>query len=114
MRVLVLDDEALIAIDTAELLADLGHEVVGPFSELDSAMKEVEAEIPDFGLLDFNLGCGVTSAPLADRLACETVPFAFLTGYRRGDLPDRFCDVPLLSKPLQIFEVRQLVGSLAP
>ncbi len=99
MKILVVEDDALVALDLADLLNDLGHDVVGPFGALATACPACRNEAMDFALLDFNLG-GETSAPLADRLAERLIPFVFLTGYRPGSLPARFREAAVLSKPV--------------
>ncbi|MDG4650202.1 response regulator [Roseibacterium sp. SDUM158017] len=99
MKVLLVEDEALVGLDLADTLQELGHEVLGPLLTVGRAMPFCRAEHADFAILDFNLG-RETSEPLADALAGEGVPFVFLTGYRPDALPARFRDRPILQKPL--------------
>jgi CheY-like chemotaxis protein len=101
MKVLVVEDEALVALDLADMIADLGHDVVGPFMSVEAALPLCRGDLVDFALVDFNLGRG-TSERVADALDGAGVPFAFLTGYRPDALPQRFREVPILSKPLHL------------
>jgi CheY-like chemotaxis protein len=88
-RVLVVEDEPLVAMDLAAALAALGCEVVGPVATLDEALRVSEAETAagrlSAAVLDVNLQ-GVMSFPLADFLAERRVPFVYATGY--GELSE--------------------------
>ena len=80
-RVLVLEDEPLVAIMLGEMLADAGCIVVGPAFNAEQALSLVEQNPIDAAILDINLGSGQTSAPVADALAEKAIPFLFATGY---------------------------------
>lgn len=88
-RVLVVEDEAMVAMDLAASLAALGCDVVGPVATLDDALRLVEAETDagrlDAAVLDVNLQ-GAMSFPVADFLAERNIPFVYATGY--GELPE--------------------------
>ena len=79
-RVLLVEDNMIIAIDTEENLLALGVGEVVLASSNDAALAAIDGNLPDFGLLDFNLG-GETSEPIARALDSRGVPFAFATGY---------------------------------
>ncbi len=98
MRVLVVDNGPLIAMDLGSALRGAGCEVVGPVSRLDRALRHVDEGGLDAAVLDINLG-GETVFALADVLALRDVPFVFLTGCDRGALPERLRDRPLSGKP---------------
>ena len=87
MRVLIVEDEALIAMQLEDELTDAGAEVVGPVASVDEALALIETAYGDGGLsaavLDMNLQ-GETVLPVADRLAVLRVPFVFTTGYADG------------------------------
>jgi CheY-like chemotaxis protein len=99
-RILVIEDDGLLAMHISDTLDDLGQIVVGPARTVEDALAIIENERIDMALLDVNLGNGETSYPVADILSRQGVPFAFLTGYGedclRGDSPDR----PVISKPI--------------
>jgi DNA-binding response OmpR family regulator len=91
MRILVVEDEALISMLLEDGLNDAGAEVIGPAASVEEALGLIEGAHLDGGLsaavLDINL-IGQTVIPVADRLAALGVPFLFTTGYtgegRRG------------------------------
>lgn len=108
MRVLILEDEALLALDISQMVEDLGDTVVGPCHKAEAALAACDGERPGFALLDFNLN-GHTSEAVADRLMAQDVPFAFVTGHGRNFLPERFSAVPLLEKPISPTKLEQLI-----
>lgn len=79
-RILVLEDEVLLALDAAETLEELGAVVVGPVHRVDAALALLDRERPDAALLDVNIN-GDTSAAVASRLVEESIPFVLATGY---------------------------------
>ena len=99
-RVLLVEDNPLIALDAEETLHGLGVAAVAIAGSSDVALALIAADPPECALLDFNLG-GETSEPVARELARRGIPFAFVTGY--GDL-DRATDpigaaVAIVRKP---------------
>jgi CheY-like chemotaxis protein len=111
-RVLVVEDEALVAFALEEMLCDFGYEVVGPAPNVQSALKLVGAEKIDAAILDVNLG-GETVDPVAAALAGGGVPFVFTTGYTSASaLPQGFKDRPSLNKPYQPEALRDAVARL--
>ena len=107
MRVLVVEDEPLLAMLTEECLAELGHEVAGSAANVDQAMATIDAAELDFALLDFSLADEATSAPVAIRLRAGGIPFAYLTGHRSLPLGGEVPVAPILTKP---FTIDQLEG----
>lgn len=98
-RVLVVEDEFLVAADVEEALRELGCEVVGPFPAVDEAMSFLAADTPDAAVLDVNVR-GELVFPLADELLRRGVPFVFCTGYADiGVIPERLRGVTALNKP---------------
>jgi CheY-like chemotaxis protein len=111
-RILVVEDEALVALQLQEDLESDGHHVVGPARCLEQGISLALSEDIDAALVDVSLGRD-TSAPIADQLLARNIPFAFATGYADGTmLPERLRAVPRLSKPYALAEVRRLVESL--
>jgi CheY-like chemotaxis protein len=97
-RVLIVEDDALIAMHLEELLTALGHEVVAQAARIDMALElACKADI-DFAVLDINIA-GMKSFPVADILHQRGVPFAFATGYGAEGLMDGYRDFPALQKP---------------
>jgi DNA-binding response OmpR family regulator len=97
-RILVVEDEFLIALDIASALEQGGLTVIGPVASVDEAVQALEREAIDAALLDANLG-GQSVSGLADALAARGLPFAFVSGYGREQLPVRHRDAPLVRKP---------------
>lgn len=98
VRILAVEDEFLLSVVLQEDLRAAGYAVVGPFGTLAQAQDALRRESFDFAVLDINLG-GTMVYPLAEELQARGTPFLFLTGYARTDMPERFANVPRLSKP---------------
>lgn len=110
-RVLVVDDEPIVAMDIEAALLDNGVEVVGPAGSVESAQALIDAGGFHAALLDVNLG-GRKVDELAAALTRLGIPFAFLTGYERKDLPQAFRQAPMLAKPFSRAEVIAMLGDL--
>ncbi|RHW17537.1 response regulator [Sphingomonas gilva] len=110
-RVLVVEDEYMIAEDMRATLSDAGAQILGPVPTVDEATDLIDAE-PDIdaALLDVNLR-GDMVFQVADALSARGVPFAFVTGYERAAMPARFSDAPHLEKPVK---AHQVAAMLAP
>lgn len=99
LRILVVEDNFLIAETLKIFLEDCGCIVVGPIPRLAPAVDVVDSSL-DGALLDMNLA-GEYCFPIAKKLQGLRIPFVFVTGYGdRHDVPAEFRDVPRLSKPL--------------
>jgi CheY-like chemotaxis protein len=108
-RILVVEDEYLIAADLAEALEELGAEVVGPVANVKAALAAVElAEDLDGATLDVTLG-QEKSFDVAARLQERGVPFVFLTGYGDRGLPERYRDIPRCEKPFDVSSILRAV-----
>jgi CheY-like chemotaxis protein len=109
LRVLVVEDEPLVAMDIAAVLRRAGAVVIGPAHRLEPALDLAAGQALDGALLDINLG-GANAFPVADALAARGLPFMFLTGYEPEILPDEHRDRPLHRKP---YTSARLVKALA-
>ncbi len=99
-RVLVVENEALVAMMIQECLAEFGYRVVGPVcTATEAAAKAVDGQF-EAAVLDINLGDGAVY-PIADTLAARGVPFVFITGYDAESVDARFRKVPVLQKPIE-------------
>lgn len=102
-RIMIVEDEALVALMVEDLLTDFGCEISGSFGAVDDALAFlVDAAVPpptvDGAVLDVNVG-GTMVFPVAERLRAAGIPFVFATGY--GALPRKgFEDVTVLNKPI--------------
>lgn len=107
LRVLVVEDEPVVAMCLEDMLEALGCETIGPASRLAEGLALVEAGGFDAAILDINLG-GERSTPIAQALRDRGVPFAFASGY--GAPPEGFGDgVPMIEKP---YREAQVAGAL--
>ena len=114
MRVLLVEDEALIALHMEDLIADLGHEVTATAMRLDEALELAERCDFDFAILDINLA-GAMSFPIADLLTRRGVPFAFTTGYAPAGVQAPYNTRPIVRKPVLLDELnRALCSAAAP
>jgi len=100
-RILVVEDEYMLADELAQELADAGAEVLGPAPTIALALAVLEGSVPDGAILDVNLG-GVLVFPLADTLIERGVPVIFTSGYDPEALPARFANVPKCNKPINV------------
>jgi CheY-like chemotaxis protein len=105
LRVLVVEDEFLIAMDIEAMLRELACEVVGPIGNLASALQAAREETPDVALLDANLG-GEPVTAVAEALVARAVPIVFCTGYQVENWCNRYPAAPTLMKPFQLADLR--------
>ena len=99
-RILLVEDEILVAMMMRDLLSELGFSVIGPFSRLSEAMVVAVHDEVDGGIIDINLG-GEFVYPVADVLVARNIPFVFVTGYGVESIENRFNSVPVIKKPVQ-------------
>lgn len=105
LKILVVEDDALIAMELEERLGEMGYAVLGPALSYEAAEKVIAEVRPDAALLDANLA-GRSSTPLGVALAERGVPIAFCTGYDRiKDLPPALADALILTKPISDAEL---------
>jgi CheY-like chemotaxis protein len=109
-RVLVVEDESMVAILVEDLVADLGCVVVGPVSTAADACSLAETADIDIALLDVNLGRGETSFEAAEILRARGVPFAFVTGYGRQGVRADLRDAVVIDKPIDPDLLRRFLG----
>ncbi|EGY02570.1 two-component response regulator [Nitrospirillum viridazoti Y2] len=111
LRVLVVDDEAMVAMMMEQALLDLGMTVVGPVGTLPQALALAKAGGIDCAILDVNLQ-GTPIYPVADLLADTGVPFIFLTGYDKVTMDDRYHGVAVLQKPVRLSDLERVLLTL--
>ena len=98
-RILIVEDEFLIAMELQSVVVRLGGTVIGPFVRLADALAGLAAERPDAALLDIRLQEG-TTAPVAEALFARQIPFLVLSGWDRSSLAEPvLLQAPFLSKP---------------
>jgi two-component sensor histidine kinase/DNA-binding response OmpR family regulator len=109
-RMLIAEDEALVAIMMEDLAVELGWSVVGPFAKAADALAAAKDDDIQAALLDVNLG-GESVYPVADALTARGVPFVFTTGYGAESIDRRFASTPILQKPIDRHVLEQVFSS---
>ena len=105
-KVLVVEDESLVAMLLETILEDMGCIPVGPVSTVDEGVAKAENEPDlDLALLDVNVA-GRQVFPVAEALARRGVPMVFSTGYGEAGLPPEWRGVPAIQKPFNEHAVR--------
>lgn len=117
-RIMIVEDEFLIADDVATMLREAGAEVIGPATSLPEGMRlAADTEAIDAAVLNIDLG-GVTVFPLADELQARGVRIMFLTGYGEDNIPVDYESVPCCRKPTPpacvIDELKLMLAPMRP
>lgn len=97
-RVLIVEDEMLIAIEIEDALRAFGYDVVGPTGKLETALQLATDEMIDAAILDVTIRGGQVF-PVAEKLLERGIPFILASGYGGWALPDGMRDLPRLIKP---------------
>jgi CheY-like chemotaxis protein len=108
-RILVIEDEFLIALDISGALEQAGLVPLGPVGTVAEALGAIAAGGIDGALLDVHLS-GEAVGSVADSLTAKGIPFAFVTGGMREQLPDAHRSAPLVQKP---FTDKDILGAIA-
>lgn len=104
-RILVVEDESLVAMLLETILEDMGCVPVGPAADIDEGLALANSETLDAALLDVNVA-GRQIFPVAEALKARGVPFVFSTGYGEGGLPEEWRGQPTIQKPFTEAAVR--------
>jgi CheY-like chemotaxis protein len=110
-RVLVSDDNLLMADVVAEFLGECGLEPVGPVGRLESAMQMARERALDGAILDINLN-GRPCFPVCAILSARRIPFIFLTGYPLAAIPIEYRGAPLVTKPFELTEMKEVLAHM--
>jgi DNA-binding response OmpR family regulator len=111
-RILIVEDDVLLAMDLAEQLEASGFQVVGPCLSAAQALDTFEKEGCDVAVLDINLGHG-TSEPVAKRLRSMSIPFVVASGYSRDQWPNVFRGQASVTKPFHADALVELIAEVA-
>lgn len=103
-KVLIVEDEMLVAMNLEDLLIELGADVVGPAMRIETALELARTAAIDVAVLDINLHGG-RSYPVAELLCDRGIPFIFATGYGHAEDQERFARVLTLAKPYRPTEL---------
>jgi PAS domain S-box-containing protein len=112
-RVLLVEDEALVAMMIQDTLAEFGFQVIGPLSTASEALVAARESHFDAAVLDINLGDGLVYT-VAEILGVRGVPFVFVTGYDVDSIDPRFSDIPTLQKPIERDVLQKIFMSSIP
>ncbi|MEM1345471.1 MAG: response regulator [Pseudomonadota bacterium] len=110
-RVLVVEERYLLALDLVRMLEDCGAAVVGPYSDVVSALRPTLDQRLDCAVLDTDVR-GASATQLAEALSGQRVPFFFATGYGMAALPNHLADRPLVRKPYTRDQILSTVEAL--
>jgi len=111
VRVLVVEDEYLVAALIEQILESAGCIVMGPVARVPEALDAVDHDDYDAAVLDVNLA-GERINPVADALSERDVPFMFVTGYGASALPREYAERPHIGKPFRIAELLGMLSSI--
>jgi CheY-like chemotaxis protein len=111
-RILVVEDELLIALDIGACLDALGFDVVGPVGRVAEAIAIVNRESLDAAILDVKLRDEEQSYPIADRLLARAVPVIFCTAYDEEGIDPPYAGCPALRKPFSQADLGAALGRL--
>jgi CheY-like chemotaxis protein len=111
VRVLVVEDEFLVATLIEDMLVAAGCVVADPIPRLSEAVDAVGSGTFDAAVLDVNLG-GDRVYPVADALSRRNIPFVFVTGYSSGGLPREYNGRPRLCKPFKMADLLDTLSSV--
>jgi PAS domain S-box-containing protein len=112
-RVLLVEDEALVAMMIQDTLAEFGFQVIGPLSTASEALAAARENHFDAAVLDISLGDGLVYT-VAEILGVRGVPFVFVTGYDVDSVDPRFSDIPILQKPIERDMLQKIFMSSIP
>jgi DNA-binding response OmpR family regulator len=108
MRVLVVEDEQLIAHSIADILTDGGYEIAGIAASADQVIRLLGQERCDLAVVDANLA-GSSSVPVATALVSRAIPYVVVSGYARRELQLPLLNAPFVPKPIN---ARELLDAL--
>jgi DNA-binding response OmpR family regulator len=112
-RILIVEDDPMLAFGTEQLLLESGFRIAGMASNLETALRMIESGVLDAAILDANLA-GTSAAPAAAALTARGLPFFVLSGYSKKQLNGEFLGAASLQKPCQPELIIQTLRSLLP
>ena len=112
-RILITEDEPLIAAFVEAAVSEIGAECVGPFARFEPALRAASTEPLDGALLDIALADG-DAYQIANALAARQIPFAFVTAYAQSEVDRQWADRAYVVKPFLEADIHRLVRGLLP
>jgi DNA-binding response OmpR family regulator len=111
LKLLLVEDDPLVALELDELIRALGGDVVGPFSRLVSALEALQREFIVGAVLDVRLD-GERTFPIIDIFLNRADPVLLVTGCAEESLPDKYRGLPRLRKPFDLLEFEQMIRTV--
>ncbi len=108
LRVLVVEDEAMIAMLIEDMLLGMGCTMLGPATDTARALSIIEDDQFDVAVLDVNLA-GERTTSIATALRAKNIPFVFATGYGTSGIDEEFRDWPILIKPFRDADLKRVL-----
>jgi len=112
-RILLAEDETIVAMMVEEMLAELGYDVAETVAQIDTARRAAEKGAFDMAILDVNLS-GQPIYPIAEILQSRRIPFIFATGYDSEGLEPRYAGTPRLQKPFEYEGLQAVMSRIFP
>jgi CheY-like chemotaxis protein len=112
VRILVVEDEFLIALLIEDMVRGMGYDVAGPVGDLPGAMQLAETEPLAAAILDVHLQHGERVYPVIEILRRRGIPLALTTAYRDTEIEQAYADEPLLRKPFDQSQLEQCIAWL--
>jgi CheY-like chemotaxis protein len=109
LKVLLVEDEGMVAALIEDMLNDLGHQVVATAARMSTALETAKTATFDVAIIDINLS-GEPSYALAELLGRRNIPYAFATGYGAQGVDPKFASVPTLQKPFVIADLQSVLA----
>ena len=113
VRVLIVEDEPLVAEDLRTVLVDAGFEIAGVAARVATALSLIETVACDAAIVDANLA-GASASPVAAVLSARGLPFIVLSGYTREQLQSEFSGGFFIEKPYRLTEVIDSLSTILP
>jgi DNA-binding NtrC family response regulator len=110
-KVLVVEDDSLLAFEMQDILSDAGYSVVGPVATVAKALALIDSQEPHAAFLDCNLD-GEYATAVALTLTAKKIPFVVMTGYERESLPDAFSNGTFARKPFKVSYLLEIAQGL--
>jgi CheY-like chemotaxis protein len=110
-RVLVIEDEMLVAMGLQDLLSDLGCDLIAVAADVEKALGLIAVNTFDLATLDLNLN-GTLSYAIAEALESRHIPFAFSTGYSEHGINESYRERPVLKKPFSRSRFEKVISEL--
>ena len=111
LRILIVEDSPVVGPFTADLLSELGCDILGPAPTMARARELVDAGGYDAALMDIHIR-GERVFPLCELLDAKGVPFILTSGYADWQMPDKWLDRPRLQKPYTLGDVQHALSEL--